>query len=62
MDIYAIFSRNLRKSNQGHQYSSGNQKITIQGQRPHMENRHTQQRTQNNWYKETKVNEQLGLN
>ena len=51
------------QSNQGNQSYSGNQKI--QGQRPDMENRHTQQRTQGNQnytYKVTKVNEQLGLN
>ena len=36
------------KSNQGNQGYSGNQKNAIQGQRPHMENRHTQQRTQSN--------------
>ena len=35
----------VRKSNQGNQYSSSNQKNVIQGQRPDKENRHTQQRT-----------------
>ena len=51
------------KSNQGNQDSSGNQKNVIQGQRPDIENRHTQQRTQNNQtntYKVIKANEQLG--
>ena len=33
------------KSNQGNQGYSSNQKNVIQGQRPEMENRHTQQRT-----------------
>ena len=33
------------KSNQGNQGYSGNQKNVIQGQRPEMENRHSQQRT-----------------
>ena len=37
-----------RKSNQGNQGYSGNQKNVIQGQRPDMENRHTHQRTQSN--------------
>ena len=35
----------MYKSNQGNQGYSGNQKNAIQGQRPDMENRHTQQRT-----------------
>ena len=35
----------LLKSNQGNQGYSGNQKNAFQGQRPDMENRHTQQRT-----------------
>ena len=53
------------KSNQGNQDFSGKQKNVIQRQRPDMENRHTEQRIQNNQinrYKVTKVNEQLGLN
>ena len=33
-------------SNQGNQGYRGNQKNTIQGPKPDMENRHTQQRTQ----------------
>ena len=33
------------RSNQGNQNSSGNQKNVIQGQRPDIENRQTQQRT-----------------
>ena len=52
------------KRNQGNQDSNGNLKNVIQGQRPKMEKRHKQQRTfniQNNTYKVTKVNEQLGL-
>ena len=32
-------------SNQGNKDYSGNQKNVIKGQRPDMENRHTQQRT-----------------
>ena len=49
------------KSNQGNQSFSGNQKNGIQGQRPDMENRHTQQRTKNyiHTYKVTKANDQL---
>ena len=35
----------LGKSNQGNQGYSGNQENVIQGQRPDMEYRHTQQRT-----------------
>ena len=35
----------VKKSNQGNQGYSGNQKNAIQGQRPDMENRHTQQKT-----------------
>ena len=53
-----------RKSNQVKQDSKGNQKRTVQGQRPDMENRQTQERTQNNenkTYKGTKVNEYLGF-
>ena len=45
------FLNNLRKkkhqflkSNQGNQGYSGNQKNVLEGQRPDMENRHTQQR------------------
>ena len=33
------------KNNQGNQGSSGNQKNAIRGQRPDLENGHTQQRT-----------------
>ena len=33
------------KNNLGNQESSGNQKNAVQGQRPDMENRQTQQRT-----------------
>ena len=50
------------KSNQGNLDYSSNQKNIIEGQKPDMQNRHTQQRTsnnQNNTYKVTKVNEQL---
>ena len=36
------------KSIQGDQGYSGNQKNVIHGQRPHMESRHTQQKTQSN--------------
>ena len=39
-----MFSTN-RKSNQGNQCHSGNQKNVIEVQRPDMENRPTQQRT-----------------
>ena len=45
------------KNYQGNQNSSGNQKKVIQGQRPGIENRQTQQRTlnnQNNTYKAKK--------
>ena len=35
----------ILKSNQGNQDSSGNKKNVIQGERPDMENTHTQQRT-----------------
>ena len=35
----------MGKSNQGNKGYSGNQKNVSQGQRPDMENRHTQQRT-----------------
>ena len=38
----------MSKSNQGNQGYSGNQKNAIQGQRPDMENKHTQQRTYSN--------------
>ena len=34
----------ISKSNQGNQGYSGNQKNAMQGQRPDIENRHTQQR------------------
>ena len=37
-----------REINQGNPGYSGNQKKTIQGQRPDMENRHAQQRIQSN--------------
>ena len=37
--------KTILKSNQGNQGYSGNQKNAIHGQRPDMENRHTQQRT-----------------
>ena len=35
----------MYKNNQGNQDSSGNQKNVIHGQKPDIENRHTQQRT-----------------
>ena len=35
----------VQESNQGNQDSCGNQTNVIQGKRPVMENRHTQQRT-----------------
>ena len=38
----------MLESNQGNQGYSGNQKNVIKGQRPHMENRHTPQRTWSN--------------
>ena len=47
-------------SNLGHQDSRGNQKNVIHGQRIDMDNRNTQQKTQNNQnntYKVTKVND-----
>ena len=40
-DLVSIRSEVMWKSNQGNQGSSGNQKNTVHGQRPDMENRHT---------------------
>ena len=54
----------MLKNNQGNHDSSGNQKNANQRQRPDMENRKIQQRTQSKPHKTnkvTKVNEQLGL-
>ena len=63
--IYVFLTNKLcLKSKQGNQDSSGNQHNVIQGQRPDIENRQIQQRTQSNQnhsYKVTKVNEQLEL-
>ena len=44
---YSFFSGvfSFKKSNQGNQGYSVNQKNVVQGQRPDVENRHTQQRT-----------------
>ena len=43
--ICGSISELLSKSNQGNQGSSGNQKNIILGQRPDIENGHTQKRT-----------------
>ena len=48
MRKYIFHFKQWLESNQGNQCSSGNQKNITQGQRPDMENRHTQQRTQSN--------------
>ena len=60
--VFEIYE--ISKSNQGNKESNGNQKNAIQGQRPDIENWQTQERinnNQNNAYKVTNVNEQLGI-
>ena len=45
INIYGSKKSLNLKSNQGNDGYSGNQKNVIHGQRPDMENKHTQQRT-----------------
>ena len=43
-DFFYQEDKIYRKSKQGNHGYSDNQRTVIQGQKPHMENRHTQQR------------------
>ena len=65
LHIVTLDSRNLfKKVIKRTKIQTLNQNNTIHGQRPHMENRQTQQKTQNNQnniYKAKKANEQLRL-